>query len=786
LFLGNFIFNKLLPLKHKTKAMTKNIKHIPAAHSPEKFSKIKIRPAKKNSVGLDSLTSSAFYMKEYMKPLQVPKLISKMNQKGGFDCPGCAWPDPDGHRSAIGELCENGVKAIAEEATKRRIKAPFFERYTLAELADKTDFELGKSGRLTQPMYLPKGKQNYEPISWQEAYDVIGEELNGLDSPDEAIFYTSGRSSDEAAFMYQLFVRAYGTNNLPDCSNMCHESSGKALSETVGIGKGSVTLEDLHDAELVIVMGQNPGTNHPRMLSSLEACKENGGKIITINPLEEAGLVKFTHPQKPIKLLRGGTILTDIFLQVNINGDTALLKAIMYRLWKKEQENEGKVFDHDFIAEYTSGFESFMAELKKIDYNECVKLSGVAEELIEEAAEMIANKKRIIICWAMGITQHQNGVENIREIVNILLLKGSIGIKGGGTCPVRGHSNVQGDRTVGIWEAPPQAFLDRIKERFNFTPPQKHGFDVVAAINAMYEKRAKVFFALGGNFLSATPDTNYTAEALQNTNLTVHISTKLNRSHLITGEHALILPCLGRTEIDVQKSGKQFVSVENSMGVVSSSEGVLEPASNNLKSEIDIVCSVAAATLGKKINLDWLGLKDDYHLIRDLIEDTIDGFKDFNKRVKQPAGFYLPNGARERQFNTSDKKAHFTVNPLPNIKRLDTDFLLMTIRSHDQFNTTIYGMNDRYRGIYNERRVLFMNKEDMKAQKLKQGDVVNLRSNFDGTKREAPKFKIVEYAIPKGNLACYFPEANVLVPIDYFANISRTPAYKSVPVSLFW
>ena len=770
--------------KEKKEYPIKLIDKLAAAQAPESFTGIRYDSMATNSAGLKAIRIAGEHALKYMKPADVVKTMFRLNQKGGIDCPGCAWPDPDDERSALGEYCENGIKAIAEEATKKRLTPDFFKKYSVQEIASWSDFDIGKKGRLTEPMVLKKGKTHYEPISWEGAFDLIAQELNALASPDEAIFYTSGRTSNEAAFLYQLFVRAFGTNNLPDCSNMCHESSGKGLSQTVGIGKGSVTLKDLHQAEVIMVMGQNPGTNHPRMLNALEKCKKNGGKIITVNPLPEAGLMRFTNPQRPLKILTGGTKLTDLFLQVKVNGDVALLKAMMLMLLQEEKKQPNTIFDRGFIEKYTKDFGSFIADLQQYKLSNLIAACGIGEKQIKAAVEMIKHKSKIIICWAMGLTQHENGVDNIREIVNLLLLKGSIGKKGAGTCPVRGHSNVQGDRTVGIWEAPPQKLLDKIEENFGFKPPQHHGYAVVDAIKAMHEGKAKVFFAMGGNFISATPDTEYTATALRQCSLTVQVSTKLNRSHLIHGKQALILPCLGRTEIDQQTSGEQFVSVENSMGIVHSSRGVLPPCSAHLLSEPAIVAALAKATLGNHNPIDWSKMVSNYDYIRDAIEQTIAGFDDYNKRVRQAAGFYLPNGARNRQFNTPSGKAAFSINQLPSQQLKANEYLMITIRSHDQYNTTIYGLDDRYRGIYNERRVVLMNETDMKKAGLKKGDVVNLIGQYKGKSRIAKKFIVVPYSIPQQCVATYFPEANVLVPIEAMAHTSKTPASKSVVITM--
>lgn len=753
------------------------------AKIPEKFSKIKTKNPPKNSVGFGAIKASISHVSKYLNSADALKISTNINQKGGFDCPGCAWPDPDDERSVLGEYCENGMKAMAEEAQNKTIGANFFANHSIEELSKLSDFEIGKSGRLFEPLFLSEGATHYKPISWENAFKKVGEHLNALSNPDEAVFYTSGRTTNEAAFLYQLFVREFGTSNLPDCSNMCHEASGKALTQTLGIGKGSVTLNDLYKAELVMVIGQNPATNHPRMLTALEKCKKNGGKIIAINPLPEAGLIKFTNPQSPKKLITGGTKIADVFVPITINGDVAFIKAILIKLLEKE-EASGDVFDKEFINEHTSGYSDFITDLKRYNFDECLKASGVSLQVFNETFNLILNKNKIIICWAMGLTQHENAVDNIRELVNLLLLKGSIGKEGAGTCPVRGHSNVQGDRTVGIWESAPQEFLDKIEDKYKFKPTTKHGYSVIDAIKAMYNKEAKVFFGLGGNFISAVPDTNYSAQALANCNLTVHVSTKLNRSHLVTGKKALILPCLGRSEKDYQKTGFQTQSVENSMGIVSSTKGVLEPCSDKILSEVAVVCGIANATLKTRSKINWLKYKDDYNLVRDDIAEVVDGFENYNKRLKQPSGFYLPNGARVRDFKTKTGKANFSINKLPEWKLRKDELIMMTIRSHDQFNTTIYGLNDRYRGVFNERRVIFMNREDMKTRGFMEHQVVNLKSEFKGNIRKANNFKVVGYNIPKNCCATYFPETNVLVPLDSFAHTAKTPASKSVIITV--
>ena len=756
----------------------------PQAQTPTTLTGIELTKIPSSAVGVKAIASALSHISNEVGLIKGIGLLKNINQKNGFDCPGCAWPDPDAKRAFLAEYCENGAKAIAEEATKNKVSPLFFATHSVKELSKLSDYEIGKSGRITHPMYLPEGKDHYEEISWKTAFELIGKELNQLETPDEAIFYTSGRTSNEAAFLYQLFVREFGTNNLPDCSNMCHESSGAALTETLGIGKGSVTLDDFNHADLVIVIGQNPGTNHPRMLSALSETKLKGGKIITINPLPEVGLLNFKDPQNPLKWVGKGQDLTDLYLQVKINGDVALLKIILKLMKAKEEENPKSVFNHDFINEKTEGIADFLSDLDNYTIEDLIAQTGLNLSAIEKATELIIQNERIIVCWAMGLTQHKNSVDNIREIVNLLLLKGSIGKKGAGTCPVRGHSNVQGDRTMGIWEKPSEAFLDRLEKEFSFKAPRKHGFDVVGAIEAMQQQKAKVFIGLGGNFISATPDTEFTARAMQNCSLTVQISTKLNRSHLIHGKKALILPCLGRSEKDIQSSGEQFISVENSMGIVHQSKGHLTPHSTQLLSEPAIVAQMAAATLQQSIT-NWSELSSNYDLIRSKIEATIPGFENFNQRIRIPGGFSLPNNARENDFRpTKTGKANFTLNKPSEIQLKAHQFLMMTIRTHDQYNTTIYGLDDRYRGVLNERRIIFMNPKDMERVGLQKLDKVDLTSHFKGEQRHALGFLVVPYNIPKQCTATYFPETNVLVPLQSKADISNTPASKTVIISL--
>ncbi|MBO9731139.1 MAG: FdhF/YdeP family oxidoreductase [Chitinophaga sp.] len=755
-----------------------------SAENPVKFTGIKLGPPKTVAAGIPAVVSSMRHILEEMNAFRGMKALLMLNQKKGFDCPGCAWPDPDDERSGFAEYCENGAKAVAEEATTKKLTPGFFAQHSIAELGALSDYEIGKKGRIAQPMYLAPDATHYTPISWENAYQLIARHLHQLASPNEAIFYTSGRTSNEAAFLYQLMVREYGTNNLPDCSNMCHESSGVALNESLGIGKGSVTLEDIHEAEVIIILGQNPGTNHPRMLTALQKAKANGATIISVNPLPETGLLNFLNPQTVKGVFNIKTHLTDIFLQVKINGDMALLKALSLLLLQEEERAPGAVFDQAFIAANTQGYSDYIAHLKTQSLPQLMAETGVAPELIQQAAQALFHKKKIIACWAMGLTQHKNAVDTIREVVNLLLLKGSIGKPGAGTCPVRGHSNVQGDRTMGIYERPSAAFLQKIATVYGFKPPAEHGYDVVNAIKAMYHHQAKVFIAMGGNFLSATPDTLYTAQALRNCNLTVHVSTKLNRSHVVHGKEALILPCLGRSDRDLQQNEQQFVTCENSMGVIQMSKGNLDPVSTHLKSEPAIVCELAATLLGETSRVPWATYALHYDHIRDAIEKVIPGFDDYNKRVRHPGGFYLPNGARKGQFNTGTGKANFHVAPVLTTPLASDEYMMMTIRSHDQFNTTIYGLDDRYRGVYNERRVIFMNPADIAAAGFHPGDVVDLYNYHGQTERIAEGFIIVSFSIPEKCTATYFPETNVLVPVDSVADKSNTPTSKLVIIKI--
>ncbi len=764
--------------------MSKNQHDNPNAENPEKFTGIKLSHPKKAAAGIPAVMVSAKHLFSEMDIIRGLKALFSVNQVKGFDCPGCAWPDPDDDRSRLGEYCENGVKAIAEEATSKKLTAQFFAENSVAELSKLDDYAIGKKGRIAQPMLLRKDSTHYEPISWSDAFELIAKNIRELNSPDEAIFYTSGRTSNEAAFLYQLFVRELGTNNLPDCSNMCHESSGVALTESLGIGKGSVTLEDFYEAEVIIILGQNPGTNHPRMLQALQKAKENGCKIISVNPLPETGLIGFNNPQQLKGMLGIKAQLTDLFLQIKINGDLALVKAIEQRLYEEEQQDPGTVFDQDFINQHTYGYEEFISNINKVPLPLLLDAAGISRQQLEEAISILQSKTKIIACWAMGLTQHKNAVTTIQEIVNLLLLKGSIGKPGAGTCPVRGHSNVQGDRTMGIYEKPSPKFLDNIERNFGFKPPRKNGLDVVDSIKAMYNGDAKLFFAMGGNFLSATPDTTFTAQALRKCKLTVQVSTKLNRSHLITGEEALILPTYGRSDKDIINGVEQFVTCENSMGVVQMSKGSLKPVSKDLMSEALIVCNMAKHVFLNKSTVKWDSYAVNYDNIREAIEKTIPGFDEYNLRVRKAGGFYLPNCSREGKFDTFSGKANFTNSAIEFYTHEPDELVMMTVRSHDQFNTTIYGLNDRYRGVSNERRVVFMNKEDIAERGLNAGDIVDLHNTHNGIERVARKFLIIDFSIPKGCAATYFPETNVLVPIDSVADKSNTPTSKYIVIKI--
>ncbi|MFV8246020.1 FdhF/YdeP family oxidoreductase [Mycolicibacterium peregrinum] len=740
--------------------------------------------AKDEAAGVKAVLVSVQRGFEQMGPLRTAAALTKLNQRHGFDCPGCAWPEEHGGRK-LAEFCENGAKAVAEEATKRVVTPEFFARHTIAELETKPEYWLSQQGRLAQPMVLAPGESHYRPIEWDDAYRLIAEHLNALASPDEALFYTSGRTSNEAAFLYQLMVRSFGTNNLPDCSNMCHESSGTALTESIGIGKGSVTVEDVTEADLILIAGQNPGTNHPRMLSVLEKAKANGAKIVAINPLPEAGLIRFKDPQKVHGVVGHGIPIADEFVQIRLGGDMALFAGLGRLLLEAEEAAPGTVLDRDFIEAHCAGFDDYARQTRAVDLATVTEASGIDEKQLRRVADMLIASQRTVICWAMGLTQHRHAVATIGEATNLLFMRGMIGKPGAGVCPVRGHSNVQGDRTMGIWEKMPEKFLDALDNRFGIASPRKHGYDTVDAIRAMRDGRAKVFIGMGGNFVSATPDTEVTEAGLRSCALTVQISTKLNRSHLVHGRTALILPTLGRTDKDFQAGGKQMVSVEDSMSMVHLSRGSLTPPSEHLRSEVAIVCQLARELLGPEHPVPWEQFNGDYDRIRDAIADVVPGCEDYNRKVRQPDGFQLPHPPRDsREFRTTTGKANFSVRPLEWVKVPQGRLVLQTLRSHDQYNTTIYGLDDRYRGVKGGRRVVFVNPTDLQTMGLAAGDRVDLVSEFDGQERRAKDFLIVEYSTPQGNAAAYYPETNPLVPLDHTAEKSNTPVSKAVVIRL--
>jgi molybdopterin-dependent oxidoreductase alpha subunit len=744
---------------------------------------LRIGEPETSAVGVPGIAVAMQYALAEMGATRSVRTLLKVNQADGFDCPSCAWADPDVKHRKHAEFCENGAKAVAWEATRKRVDAAFFAKHPVSWLNEQTDHWLESNGRLTEPMYLAPGADHYAPIGWDEALKKIAVKLTSLDDPDRAVFYTSGRASNEAAFVYQLMARRLGTNNLPDCSNMCHESSGAALSETIGIGKGQVTIEDISDhSDLIVIVGQNPGTNHPRMLSALEEAKQRGARIVAINPLPEAGLMRFKNPQKVKGVAGKGTPLADRFLPVRLNGDLALFAGVNKELLERE-ESGGSVLDKDFVDRYTDGFSEVAAAWRALDWTDIETQSGLSRAQIAEFADDVVASKAVVVCWAMGLTQHKNAVPTIREVMNFLLLRGNIGRPGAGPCPVRGHSNVQGDRTMGIFEKMPDSFLDALRGEFGFEPPREHGWDTVASIRAMHEGKVDVFIGLGGNFAAATPDTSVTAEALSRCELTVHIATKLNRSHLVHGREALILPCLGRTERDVRGGVPQFVTVEDSMSVVHASHGRLAPGSPEQRSEVAILCGLASEMFGEDIG--WTAMGSDYSVIRSHIANVVPGFSDFEARVSSPGGFTLPRPPHDaRHFDTPSGRARFTVNEMSSVKAPEGHLLLQTIRSHDQFNTTVYGLNDRYRGVHGGRRVVLVSPDDLASLGFSDGEVVDLVSVWSDGERRASGFKIVKYPTSPGCAAAYFPETNVLIPLDSVADVSNTPTSKSIVIRL--
>ena len=754
---------------------------------------LKVGEIKETAAGASAIYNTTKIVMKESGTIRGTKLLLALNQKGGIDCNSCAWADPNGERS-FAEFCENGAKAIADEATTNRATPDFFAKNSIEFLSKQTDQWLNAQGRITAPMFLDEGATHYKSITWEQAFHILSEELNALKSPDEAVFYTSGRTSNEAAFLYQLFVRNFGTNNLPDCSNMCHESTSVGLMESIGLGKASITLEDLENTDLIIIIGQNPGTNAPRMMSSLQKAKQNGAKIIAVNPLPEAGLLNFINPNPDhydnyakfaLTILKNdATPLADIYLPIRIGGDMAFLKGVMKILVEREKKSPEPIFDYEFINEKTEGYQDFIAALESTSWEDIFEQSGLNLKQIEQVADVFLKSKRVITCWAMGVTQHKQAVATIQDIANLHFLRGQIGRQGAGLCPVRGHSNVQGDRTMGIWEKMNPVFQKNLEKEFHFKTPEKIGFNTVEAINAMHTKKAKVFFAMGGNFLSATPDTDFTAESLQNCNLTAQVITKLNRTAIITGKKSLILPCLGRTEIDMTGGKEQFVSTESTMLNVQMSKGILEPASEQLRSEVWIVGKLAQAVLKNKVTVEWERFLNDYDNIRDSISRVVSGCENYNQRIRQEGGFYMPNPPRNGEFPTDSGKAKFTASTMENIELSENELLMTTLRSHDQFNTTVYTENDRYRGIKGSRRVIMMNESDIAERGLSRGEVVDIKSVFNGKERHAESFIVVPYPIPKSCSATYFPEANPLVPIESVAEKSMCPTSKLVKITV--
>ncbi|MEL7976715.1 FdhF/YdeP family oxidoreductase [Isoptericola sp. F-RaC21] len=751
-----------------------------------------VRPPKDWAAGVPGIVHALVPALRDMGPSRTARLLLSMNHRDGFDCMSCAWPDPDRRKPA--EFCENGAKAVTWEATPLVVEPAFWAEHPVSDLLTRTEHWLGQQGRLVEPVHKAAGSDHYVPVSWDEAFAIVADRLNALDSPDEASFYTSGRTSNEAAFVYQLFVRAFGTNNLPDCSNMCHESTGAALGETIGVGKATITYDDFALADLIVIMGQNPGTNHPRMLTALEEAKQNGASIVAVNPLPEAGLKRYKNPQTVRGLAGRGTGLADQFLQIRLGGDMALLQAVSKRVLDAEAAAPGTVLDHEFLAEHTSGLEALTAHLADLDEDAVLAATGLTSAVIDELADRYVRAERVIVTWAMGLTQHAKAVPTIKEIVNLLLLRGNIGRPGAGASPIRGHSNVQGDRTMGIWEQMPDSFLDALDAEFGITSPRAHGLDAVGTVEAMAAGRVKALVALGGNLVGAISDTGAAEEAVRRADLTVQISTKLNRSHAVVGKEALILPTLGRTDIDRQASGEQMVSVEDTVCAVHASHGKVEPVAPGLLSEVSIVTRLARAVLGARPGgqgstdrpVDWAAMERDYDVIRDHIARVVPGCENYNAQLRRPNGFRLPHGPRDsRTFPTDDGRAHLTVNELAPVECPPGRLLLQTIRSHDQFNTTIYRRDDRYRGIKGGRAVVLVNPDDLADLGIADGSTVDVHGEYhDGVDRVLRGQRVVAYPTARGCAAAYFPEANVLVPLGATAETSRTPVSKAVVVRL--
>ncbi|MBH0082463.1 FdhF/YdeP family oxidoreductase [Salinibacterium sp. SWN167] len=741
-----------------------------------------VKKPKKSAAGVEAVLVALDRGIAQAGVTRTARSLLRLNQRDGTDCPGCAWPESQGHRK-VAEFCENGAKAVAEESTLRTVTPEFWAEHSIEELSDKTEYWLGNQGRITHPVVIRPGDTHYSQISWNDAFELIGEKIRAT-TPERTVFYTSGRTANESAFLYQLFARSIGTNNLPDCSNMCHESSGSALNPTIGIGKGTVSLEDIHEAELIFVIGQNPGTNHPRMLSALAECKDNGGKIVAVNPLPEAGLFNFKDPQTPKGVVGGGTNLADEFLQIKVGADLALFQALGHLLLEEEERVPGSVVDHEFIAANTDGIDAYRAARKTIDWDETEAATGLSRLEIAKVAQMMVESKATIICWALGLTQQPHSVNTLKEIINLLLLQGNFGKPGAGACPVRGHSNVQGDRTMGVWEKPHEWMLDALDKEFGIASPREHGFDSVDTVEAFENDNVDVFVSMGGNFALAASDTEALGNALQRVGLTVHVSTKPNRSHVVHGLTSLILPTLGRTDTDDKHpSGRQVLSVEDSMSVVRTTQGRLKPVSDHLLAEPVIIARMAIATLGEDHPVDWKAMAEDYDVVRDHISRVLPGFSDFNTRLRTKNGFVLPNPPRDtRSFATDIGLARFTVSPLEYLTPPPGHLILQTMRSHDQYNTTYYGLDDRYRGISGGRRVILINKDDAADMGFADRDLVDVISTFQGQERRADKFRLVFYPTPRGCAAAYFPEANNLVHRELVARESNTPGYKAMAV----
>ena len=752
----------------------------PGAEYPD----LKVEHKEDWAVGVPAILHSMEPAIKEMGPVRTALLMTAINQKDGFDCMSCAWPDP-GKRNVL-EFCENGAKAVTWEATPVTVASSFWAENSVSSLLDKSEYWLGMQGRLTEPVYKAAGADHYEPVSWDRAFEIIGTKLNSLASPDEAAFYTSGRTANETAFAYQLFVRAFGTNNLPDCSNMCHESTGTALGETIGIGKSTIAYDDFAQSDLIIVMGQNPGTNHPRMLTALEEAKRNGAKIVAVNPLPEAGLIRYKNPQRARGIIGKGTPIADLFLQIRSGGDMALLQAVSKRVIEAEAAAPGSVLDHDFLAEHTLGLEAFAEHIVRLDDDVVLEATGLTLEQIDSLAELYLSSDRVIITWAMGLTQQRDAVATLKELISLLLLRGNIGKPGAGASPIRGHSNVQGDRTMGVWEQMSDSFLDALQAEFRFDPPREHGADSLKTVTGLQNGDIKVFFAMGGNFVAAISDTAVAEAAMRGAEMTVQASTKLNRSHVVTGQEALILPTLGRTEVDIQASGPQFLSVEDSVCAVHATHGKVPPVASNLLSEVAIVTRLARATLADSVAVDWAAFEGDYDIIRDHISRVVPGFESFNEDVRRKGGFVLPNGPRdERRFDTATGKAMITINELQALERPAGRLILQTMRAHDQFNTTIYSLNDRYRGIKNGRDVIFVNPDDIAELGLVDGQRVDIFSEWrDEPDRVLRDYRVVSYPTARGCAAAYYPEANVLVPLLSASLKSNTPVSKAVIVRL--